>query len=137
VSNPNSGGGNMILQMSTKDCPVDITVRILANKWTVPILKELLTGPKRPSDLERCLKGLSAKTLAERLHDLQSWKIIERHSYPEVPPRVEYSLTELGMGLEPVFNALSLYGFMCKKEATPESSGNGGGSVQCNALYAV
>ena len=81
---------------------------------------QLMTGPKRPSDLERALKGLSAKTLAERLHDLQTWGIIQRNSFPEVPPRVEYSLTEIGKKLDTVLAALSEYGKFWKENAKME-----------------
>ena len=97
------------LYLQTK-CPSEVTVQILSNKWAIPIIKELMKGPLRPSDLERILKGLSAKTLAERLHDLKEWKIISRRSYPEVPPRVEYSLTPLGRKLDGVLQTLADYG---------------------------
>ena len=108
------------MTLQSKECPIDITVKILANKWTVPIMIQLMTGPKRPSDLERALKGLSAKTLAERLHDLQTWGIIQRNSFPEVPPRVEYSLTEIGKKLDTVLAALSEYGKFWKENAKME-----------------
>lgn len=91
-------------------CPIDITIQILANKWTVSIIRELMMGPKRPSDLERNLSGISAKTLSERLHDLQSWGLVLRQSHPEVPPRVEYSLTPLGRQLEKPLLALKEFG---------------------------
>ena len=94
----------------TTKCPIDITVQILANKWTIAILRELLQGPKRPSDLERNLRGISAKTLSERLHDLQAWGLVSRQSHPEVPPRVEYSLTEMGQELRTPMKALKEFG---------------------------
>jgi DNA-binding HxlR family transcriptional regulator len=91
-------------------CPIDITVQMLANKWTIAILRELLHGPKRPSDLERNLRGISAKTLSERLHDLQAWGLVRRESHPEVPPRVEYSLTEMGLELRAPLKVLKEFG---------------------------
>lgn len=91
-------------------CPIDITVQMLANKWTIAILRELLQGPKRPSDLERNLRGISAKTLSERLHDLQAWGLVVRQSHPEVPPRVEYSLTEMGLQLRAPMKVLKEFG---------------------------
>ncbi len=108
-------------KVTTTKCPIDISVQILANKWTIPIIRELMSGPKRPSDLERTLKGLSAKTLAERLHDLQAWGIVSRQSHPEVPPRVEYSLTELGRELETVLETLKKYGCRWQQEMKEET----------------
>lgn len=95
---------------TTTKCPIDITVQMLANKWTIAILRELLQGARRPSDLERNLRGISAKTLSERLHDLQAWGLVVRQSHPEVPPRVEYSLTEMGRGLVAPLKALKDFG---------------------------
>lgn len=96
--------------VSPTKCPIDITVQMLANKWTIAILRELLQGPKRPSDLERNLRGISAKTLSERLHDLQSWGLVLRQSHPEVPPRVEYSLTDMGRQLSIPMKSLREFG---------------------------
>lgn len=98
--------------------PADITVQLLAHKWTIPILLELSSGPKRPCDLERKLVGLSAKTLAERLHHMQQNNIITRKSFAQIPPRVEYSLTELGLRLKPVLDSLESYGsyFLSEKD---------------------
>ena len=102
--------------MTSKDlrtrCPTDIAVQILANKWTIIIVRELMSGTKRPSDLEKRLRGISAKTLSERLHDLQSLGLVERQTHPEVPPRVEYSLTELGMHLDRLMLALKEFGML-------------------------
>lgn len=99
--------------------PADLTVQLLCHKWTIPILLELGGGPKRPCDLERKLPGLSAKTLAERLHHLQQNRIITRKSFAQIPPRVEYTLTELGEQLKPVLNKLDEYGifFLAEKNA--------------------
>lgn len=89
---------------------MDIAIHLVANKWTIQILRELLSGPKRPLDLERTLTGISAKTLAERLYYLQSAGLISRVSFPEVPPRVEYSLTPLGREMEVLMLALKKFG---------------------------
>jgi DNA-binding HxlR family transcriptional regulator len=98
-----------IKELPTK-CPTDIGVQLLSSKWTIIIIRELMNGAKRPSDLEKQLKGISAKTLSERLHDLQCWGLVERQSHAEVPPRVEYSLTELGKQLDKPLQALKEYG---------------------------
>lgn len=99
--------------------PADLAVQLLAHKWTIPILLELFSGAKRPCDLERKLPGLSAKTLAERLHHLQQNSIITRKSFAQIPPRVEYSLTELGESLRPVIDNLEAYGlnFLSRKNS--------------------
>jgi DNA-binding HxlR family transcriptional regulator len=110
----------MNMKILPTSCPIDISVQILSSKWTIAIIRELMIGPKRPSDLERRLKGISAKTLSERLHDLQSWGLVERQSHAEVPPRVEYSLTDLGKKLETPMEALKAYGQFWQK--TMESS---------------
>lgn len=104
--------------------PADLTVQLLAHKWTIPILLELFTGPKRPCDLERKLPGLSAKTLAERLHHLQLNNIIVRKSFAQIPPRVEYSLTDVGIQLKAVLDQLEAYGsyFKLAKTAAPEEN---------------
>lgn len=100
-----------IVEPANNNCnAADIAVQLLSHKWTIPIILELFTGPKRPCDLERKLKGLSAKTLAERLHHLQQAGIITRQSFSEIPPRVEYSLTELGMNCKPLIGELDQYG---------------------------
>lgn len=109
-----------IKELPTK-CPADIGVQLLSSKWTIIIVRELMAGPKRPSDLEKQLKGISAKTLSERLHDLQSWGLVERHSHAEVPPRVEYSLTNLGKQLDKVFLALKNYGLIWQAEMNAET----------------
>lgn len=89
---------------------MDIALNLISNKWTIQIVRELLSGPKRPLELERSLKGISAKTLAERLYALQSAGLITRVSFPEVPPRVEYSLTTLGREMEILMHALKVFG---------------------------
>ncbi|MBX9568853.1 MAG: winged helix-turn-helix transcriptional regulator [Candidatus Obscuribacterales bacterium] len=110
---------NAVCQSETDVNAADLTVQLLSHKWTIPILIELSSGPKRPCDLERKLIGLSAKTLAERLHHLQQNNIITRKSYAQIPPKVEYSLTELGAKLKPVISQLEAYGlyFLSEKNA--------------------
>ncbi len=102
--------GKKQIGQSFSHCPIDIAVHLLSSKWTIPLVRELLSGPQRPLDLERSLKGISAKTLAERLHQLQSAGLITRISHPEVPPRVEYSLTTLGRETEVIMTALKIFG---------------------------
>ena len=96
--------------MGDKGCPIERTVNILEGKWTLLILRELFTGTKRFGELRSALAGVSPKTLSERLRILEKQGIIERTIYPEVPPRVEYSLTALGQTLKPIIEALREWG---------------------------
>ena len=93
-----------------KRCVVERTASIISNKWTTLILKELLIGTKRFGELKKTLKGISPKTLTQRLKLLENEGIIVRTVYPEVPPRVEYQLTEKGQELRPVIDAMAIWG---------------------------
>ena len=91
-------------------CPVEITLSLLGNKWKVLILKELLDGMKRFGELGRAISGISQKMLTQQLRQMEKDGIINRKVYPEVPPRVEYSLTDIGKSLKPVLNAMHKWG---------------------------
>lgn len=91
-------------------CPVARTARIMGNKWTPLILRDLADGHKRFSELERSLKGISPKTLSERLRRLEEFAVVKRTCYAEVPPRVEYELTERGHALLPVIESMRQFG---------------------------
>ncbi|HSX52746.1 MAG TPA: helix-turn-helix domain-containing protein [Patescibacteria group bacterium] len=83
---------------------------VLGHKWTGLILTELTTGPKRFSQLERTLKGISPRTLAQRLDDLVEYKIVSKASFAEVPPRIEYTLTKKGEDFIPVLEQMAAWG---------------------------
>ncbi|MFY0543766.1 winged helix-turn-helix transcriptional regulator [Brevibacillus sp. H7] len=91
-------------------CAIKSTLSIIDGKWTLWILRELLTGPKRFGELLRAFEGVSPKTLTLRLKQLEEEGIILRVLYPEIPPRVEYSLTEKGEQLRPIFNEMRNWG---------------------------
>src|SRR5579859_6973668 len=91
-------------------CPVAMTAEIVSGKWTLLIIRDLATGTKRFSELERSLHGISPKTLSERLSALEREGVLHRKTYAEVPPRVEYSLTEKGQALAEVIDAMRSYG---------------------------
>jgi DNA-binding HxlR family transcriptional regulator len=91
-------------------CPVARAVRILDGKWTILVIRDLLRGTKRFSELRSSLTGISPKTLTDRLRDLEGQGLVERAIYAEIPPRVEYSLTHKGRTLEPVISALAAWG---------------------------
>ena len=91
-------------------CPVLKTADIISGKWTLLILRDLSKGINRFSALERSLAGISPKTLSERLKSLERAGIITRKSYAEVPPRVEYTLTDMGWDLIPLIDHMRQYG---------------------------
>ena len=91
-------------------CPVARTAEIISGKWTLLIIRDLTTGTKRFSELERSLVGISPKTLSERLTALEREGVLHRQTYAEVPQKVEYSLTEVGRATEPALRQLNAWG---------------------------
>lgn len=96
------------------DCPVEYTASLIANKWKIIILRDLLTGTRRYNELTRSVVGISAKVLTENLRELEKDGIINRKVYPEVPPRVEYSLTKKGEDLKDVIETMKVFGLKYK-----------------------
>ncbi len=91
-------------------CPVEVTLLLLSNKWTILILRDLFTGTKRFGELKKSLNGVSQKVLTANLRSLEEKGIIEREVFPEVPPRVEYRLTDLGKTLGPIIKSMHDWG---------------------------
>jgi DNA-binding HxlR family transcriptional regulator len=91
-------------------CPVTACAEILSGKWTILLIRDLADGRSRFCELERSLEGISPRTLSLRLRALEEQGIVERRTFPEVPPRVEYSLTEKGEGLVPIIEGMRAYG---------------------------
>jgi DNA-binding HxlR family transcriptional regulator len=91
-------------------CPVTACAEILSGKWTILLIRDLAEGRSRFSELERSLEGISPRTLSLRLRALEEQGIVERKTYPEVPPRVEYSLTQKGRALVPIIEDMRAYG---------------------------
>lgn len=91
-------------------CPVQRTAQVLDGKWTILVLRDLMGGKKRYSELQRNLAGISPRLLAMRLRFLESEGILKRTLYPTVPPMTEYELTPLGCGLRPVVEAMAAFG---------------------------
>ena len=96
--------------MGDKNCPVEKTVNIIGGKWTLLILRDLFVGTKRFGELRTSLTGVSPKTLTEKLRTLEQDGIVERKIFPEVPPRVEYSLTNRGKTLKKIFDEMQQWG---------------------------
>jgi DNA-binding HxlR family transcriptional regulator len=96
------------------ECPVATLLMLIGTKWKVLIIRDLLTGTKRFGELKRSI-GCSQKVLTDNLRELESKGLVSRKVYPEVPPRVEYSMTKLGATLSPVLNAMAAWGDEYKK----------------------
>ena len=96
--------------MPNADCPVCATADIVCGKWTLLVIRDLAEGTARFCELERSLAGISPRTLSLRLRALEEEGIVARHTFPEVPPRVEYALTEKGRALVPIIESMRAYG---------------------------
>ncbi len=91
-------------------CPVCATADIICGKWTILVIRDLVEGRTRFCEFERSLAGISPRTLSLRLRALEEQGIVERHTFAEVPPRVEYSLTDKGRALLPLIDDMRAYG---------------------------
>ena len=91
-------------------CPVETTLSLIGDKWKVLILRDLLPGTKRFGELRKAIGRISQKVLTENLRQMESDGLLSRKVYAEVPPRVEYTLTDLGMSLNPVLDAMKEWG---------------------------
>jgi DNA-binding HxlR family transcriptional regulator len=96
--------------MVSNDCPVCRTAEIVCGKWTLLVIRDLAEGRSRFCELERSLRGISPRTLSLRLRALEEEGIVERQTFPEVPPRVEYALTDKGRALVPLIEDMRAYG---------------------------
>ena len=97
--------------MASQDtCPVCATAEVVCGKWTLLVIRDLAEGRSRFCELERSLQGISPRTLSLRLRALEEEGIVVRQTFPEVPPRVEYALTEKGMALVPLIEDMRTYG---------------------------
>jgi len=96
--------------MVDASCPVCRTADIVCGKWTLLLVRELSEGQSRFCELERSLDGISPRTLSLRLRALEEEGIVERRTFAEVPPRVEYALTEKGLALVPIVDVMRSYG---------------------------
>lgn len=91
-------------------CPVETTLTLIGSKWKVLILRDLLGGTKRFGELKKSIGGVSQKVLTAQLRDMEASGLLTRRVYAEVPPRVEYTLTDLGQSLRPILEAMSSWG---------------------------
>jgi len=100
----------IVSQVSNAECPVCRTAEVVCGKWTLLLIRDLAEGNARFCELERSLEGISPRTLSLRLRALEEEGMVERHTFPEVPPRVEYALTEKGRALVPLIEDMRAYG---------------------------
>ena len=98
------------VKLETKEGCIASAMKIIGNKWTALLLRDLYEGPKRFGELERSLIGISPRTLSQRLNDLENCGIIAKKSYQEAPPHTEYSLTDKGNDLIPVLQQMAAWG---------------------------
>ena len=91
-------------------CPVETTLTLIGDKWTVLILRDLMPGTKRFGELKKSIGSVSQKVLTAQLRDMEQNGLVHREVFAEVPPRVEYSLTELGRSLKPILDAMWNWG---------------------------
>lgn len=91
-------------------CPVEVTLSLIGEKWKVLIIRELLNGTKRFGELKKDVSGISQKVLTTNLRSMENDGLIVRKVYPQIPPRVEYTLSDVGYSLAPVLNAMASWG---------------------------
>lgn len=96
--------------MELPACPVETTLMIIGDKWKVLILRDLMDGTKRFGELKKSIGSVSQKVLTAQLRDMEEKKLLTRKVYAEVPPRVEYTLTETGYSLKPILDAMAAWG---------------------------
>lgn len=102
-------------------CPVETTLTLISDKWKVLILRDLLPGAKRFGELKKSIGGVSQKVLTAQLRQMEDSGLLIRTVYPEVPPRVEYALTDLGHSLKPILDAMQDWGEEYKAKNNPPS----------------
>ena len=100
-------------------CPVETTLMLISDKWKVLILRDLMAGPRRFGELKRSVGNVSQKVLTSQLRQMEESGLLIRTAYPEVPPRVEYALTDLGRSLKPVLDAMWDWGTAYKEGKQP------------------
>lgn len=92
------------------DCPVEMTLQLIGDKWKVLIIRDLMSGTKRFNELMRSVTGITQKVLTSHLRAMEQDGLLTRKVYPEVPPRVEYTLTETGRSLKPILDSMVAWG---------------------------
>ena len=107
----------MLTKSEMPACPVATTVQMIGSKWKLLIIRNLLARPWRFNELRKDLEGISQKVLTDSLRSMEDDGIVTRTAYPEVPPRVEYALSELGESMRPIIKAMEIWGLNYQKSA--------------------
>ena len=102
-------------------CPVEVTLMLISDRWKVLILRDLLSGTKRFGELKKSIGSISQKVLTSNLRSMEEDGLLTRKVYAEVPPRVEYTLTELGESLRPILLAMQQWGLEYQKLHKPNA----------------
>lgn len=97
-------------------CPVEVTLTLISNKWKILIMRDLLEGTKRFGELKKSVTNISQKVLTSNLREMEENGLLVRKIYPEVPPRVEYTLTETGHSLSPLIDQMRIWGEAYKEK---------------------
>ena len=119
------------------NCPVEITIGLLGSKWKLLILRELFKGMRRFGELSRSVPGISQKMLTQQLRQLEEDNLVLRKVYAEVPPRVEYSLTEIGKSLSPILDAMHKWGAKYQMMIGTKTKGSKAEKAACVSKSAV
>lgn len=112
----------MITKEEMPACPVATTVALIGSKWKLLIMRNLLVRPWRFNELKKDLNGISQKVLTDSLRSMEADGIITRTVFPEVPPRVEYSLSELGESMQPIIDSMEQWGLSYQKNMSSDTS---------------
>ena len=105
-----------MLKKNLPACPVELTLLLISNKWKVLIIRDLLEGTKRFSELKKSITNISQKVLTSNLREMEENDLLTRKVYPEVPPRVEYTLTDIGYSLKTLLDNMDKWGTWYRNE---------------------
>ena len=107
-----------MLKKDLPACPVELILLLISNKWKVLIIRDLLDGTKRFSELKKSINNISQKVLTSNLREMEENELLTRKVYPEVPPRVEYTLTDIGYSLKPLLDDMDKWGTWYRSEVS-------------------
>ena len=107
-----------MLKKDLPACPVELTLLLISNKWKILIIRDLLEGTKRFSELKKSITNISQKVLTSNLREMEENELLTRKVYPEVPPRVEYTLTDIGYSLKTLLDDMDKWGTWYRNEVS-------------------
>ena len=107
-----------MLKKDLPACPVELTLLLISNKWKILIIRDLLEGTKRFSELKKSINNISQKVLTSNLREMEENELLTRKVYPEVPPRVEYTLTDIGYSLKTLLDDMDKWGTWYRNEVS-------------------